>query len=392
MKTKTLVRIMLISFPFTLFPFLGNSALADISDGPIVRVKHLRFFWVDIAHPAGGESTVVPEPWLDGIVRRQPSNSGTLIRLLSEEIPGGWFRGEGRVLAVVPKAGSREERLALCSGFQDSNGRRQVRMDLVVGTRFTSELGTFTVVNQSRVRNLPRFARTTVMEMIDLRVQERQAYYEAAMGIQGLRCDEIRRVEAFGPSLIRLSKKWDRALKGYTRNPERSILQDDENAWLGIGPFRVHLPTLIRSLARGRSPRETRRVDVTNTLWPEDDSCGAMLVGRLLEYSVVTLRIKRRDKGPAGNRVMSLPSLRLQGFFDSVPTGELPFPDPPPTWEDFPGIRAGIPGNGTGLRRKMPARRPSRTLHALQCDPRLEPWMVYRDAFGRIVDLCPDPR
>ena len=98
MKTKALVRIMLISFPFTLFPFLGNSALADISDGPIVRVKHLRFFWVDIAKSAGGESTVVPEPWLDGIVRRQPSNSGTLIRLLSEEIPGGWFRGEGRVL------------------------------------------------------------------------------------------------------------------------------------------------------------------------------------------------------------------------------------------------------------------------------------------------------
>jgi hypothetical protein len=161
-------------------------------------------------------------------------------------------------------------------------------------------------LNLARVAALPDFARDEVIDMIDMRVMEDRVYWEAAFQLDGLHRDEIEWVEALGPGLIKPAKKW---MTVFRENlSEIGAEGGDDDACLNLGPFSMcmNMPKMIRSLARNQHPREESRVRVTRSLWYAGDSSGVIVSGRLLEYSMVTFRVRTNGKGdfPSGVRYL----------------------------------------------------------------------------------------
>lgn len=304
----------------TSFP---TAEVTRLHPDPMTRLLSIRIFWVEPGVPSTPPETVHPPP--------APGSGWDFRRydvyrfqILSEEPPGD--RGSSRALVVVPRHGARREHYALSSVYHDPMQGPRYRVDAVIGTRFPSRFGTVHTLNLARVAELPDFARDEVLEMIDMRVMEGNVYWEAAFELTGLHRDEVDWVEALGPALVRPPRKWVSVFQ------ETLAGVGDEDAGgdgscLRLGPFSLcmNMPKMIKSLSKKNYPREDSRIRVTRSLWHAGDSCGVVVAGRLLDYSIVTFRVRTNGNGAFPPGVRYLPSFdmaRAQGWVR--PQGEPP--------------------------------------------------------------------
>jgi len=218
----------------------------------------------------------------------------------------------------------------LTTAFRDPEGGRRYRIDSIVGTRTRGRFGTVHTLDLARVAALPRFARDEVGELVDPQLMQRSVYWEAAFELSGLRRDEIKRVDALGPGLIKPPKKWLQVLDSMLEPPEIPAQAEGHNC-LGIGPLRLclNIPDLATTLRRSGSLKEHNEVRLTGSLWHAGEASGVVVVGRLVDYSVVTFRVRTNGRGAHAKGVFDLPPYRLTGDLGVAPPEADPSPERP---------------------------------------------------------------
>jgi hypothetical protein len=339
-----------------------------------VRLLSMQLFWFDDVEPRiPGMQEVSPSSLHDRWDLRHYDYARS--RVLRAEEPGGWHAGLGSALVVVPRAGDRWAHYTLTTAFRDPQGGLRYRIDSVIGTRTRGKFGTVHTLDLARVAVLPRFARDEISDLVNPQLLERSVYWEGAFELHGLRRDEISRVDALGPGLIKPPKKWLRVLDAMLQPPEIPAQAEGHNC-LGIGPLRLclNLPRLATLLARGRSLKERNEVRLTRSLWHAGESSGVVVVGRLIDYSVVTFRVRTNGKGPHPKGVFDLRPFHLTGALAKASPRVDPGPAvpgqtfrPPNTIDRFASerrIAIGRDGNQHLQSRRHP-RPPSLSLEAI---------------------------
>jgi hypothetical protein len=231
---------------------------------------------------------------------------------------------------MVPRLGDRWAHYTLTTAFHDPEGGRRYRVDSVIGTRTCGKFGTVHTLDLARVAALPRFALDEVSDLVNPQLMERSVYWEAAFELPGLRRDEISRIDALGPGLIKPPKKWLHVLDAMLQPPEIPSQAEGHNC-LGIGPLRLclNLPDLAASLSRASSMKERTEVRLTRSLWHAGESSGVVVVGRLIDYSIVTFRVHTNGKGSHPKGVFDLRPFRLTGAVGVPPREINPLPEAP---------------------------------------------------------------
>jgi hypothetical protein len=300
---------------------MGGEVVREAGE-PGLRMLSVQLFWMDSADAAAEGGDGLSERMMAGDPGFLDYNRSGL-RILTEEDPGAWDRGTGRALVAVPRLGGSRQHYALTSVRQDPVGRRQVRVDSVFGMRSRSRFGTVHTLSLSRVASLPEFARDKINEMVDSGSIERKVYWEAAFELTGLHRDEVKWVDALGPGLIKPPRKWVDVVRGVLEAPAVAggIAIDP---CLRLGPFGIcmNMPKMIRSMAKGAYPKERSRVRLSRSLWHAGESCGVVVVGRLLEYSTLTFRVRTNGKGSRRTGVHYLPPFDMstvQGWIRPEP-------------------------------------------------------------------------
>jgi hypothetical protein len=290
------------------------AAAPPLSDPPgEVRLLSIHLFWVDDEGPGpAGDAAASPSSLDDLWEERHYDYSRG--RVLRADDPGGWDGGAASALVVVPRLGDRWAHYTLTTAFRDAEGGRRYRVDSVIGARARGRFGTVHTLDLARVAALPRFARDGIGELVNPHLAERSVYWEAAFELPGLRLEEISRFDALGPGLIRPPGKWLRVLDAMLQPPEIAAEADGYNC-LAIGPVRLclNLPGLAGSLGRDGTLKERSEVRLTGSLWSAGESIGVVVVGRLIDYSVVTFRVRTNGKGAHPKGVFEMRPFRLTG-------------------------------------------------------------------------------
>ena len=296
---------------------------------PDVRLLSMHLFWVDDAEPRIPGMT---ESSLSSLRDRWDTRHYDYgrARVLRAEQPGEWHTGEGSALVVVPRVGDRWAHYTLTTAFRDPEAGRRYRIDSVVGTRTRGRFGTVHTLDLARVAALPRFARDEVGDLVNPQLMERSVYWEAAFELPGLRRDEIKWIDALGPGLIKPPRKWLQVLDSMLQAPEIPQQAEGHNC-MGIGPLRLclNIPDLAASLSRSGSLKERNEVRLTRSLWHAGDASGVVVVGRLIDYSIVTFRVRTNGKGSRPKGVAYLSPFRLTGALGVAPRESEPATETP---------------------------------------------------------------
>lgn len=298
----------------TLVFFRGEVIRASTDPG--TELLSVQIFWVDPGDP--------PAP--DNVPGRYDLYR---YRILAEEEPGGWRDGAGRALVVVPGAGGGRENYALSRVRRISDRRPGFEVESVIGSRSRSRFGMINTLNLNRVAALPDFAQDGLREMIELRALEGKVYWEAVFKLTHLRREEVVWVDAMGPALIKPPRKWLDIFRRPGSAPEPGQGAADGSC-LGLGLLNlcINMPKMVRSLNKRLYPLERSRVRVTHSLWDAGESCGVVVVGKLLDYSMLTFRVRTNGKGNFSAGVRYLQPFNLSeaaGWFGS---GIEPPPEP----------------------------------------------------------------
>lgn len=296
---------------------------------PDVRLLSMHLFWIDGTEPPIQEMTEVSRSSLLDRWEMRHYDYGQA-RVLSAGHPGDWQAGEGSALVIVPRLGERWAHYTLTTAFRDPEAGRRYRVDSVVGTRARGKYGTVHTLDLARVAALPRFARDEVGDLVNPQLMERSVYWEAAFELPGMRRDEIKRIDALGPGLIKPPKKWLQVLDSLLQAPEVPQQAEGHNC-IGIGPLRLclNIPDLATSLSRSGWLKERNEVRLTRSLWHAGDASGVVVVGRLIDYSIVTFRIRTNGKGSHPKGVVYLTPFRLSGELGVAPRESDPLPESP---------------------------------------------------------------
>jgi len=289
----------------------------------------MHLFWMDNAEtPRQDMSEASPSSLDDGWALRHYDYDRS--RVLRAEHPGDWHAGAGSALVVVPRLGDRWAHYTLTTSFPDAEGGRRYRIDAVIGTRTRGRFGTVHTLDLARVADLPPFAREEVGDLVNPHLLERSVYWEAAFELPGLRRDEIARIDALGPGLVNPPKKWLRVLDAMLQPAEIPAQAEGHNC-LGIGPIRLCLdiPGLAATLRSAGSLRERSEVRLTGSLWHAGDASGVVVVGRLIDYSIVTFRVRTNGKGTHPKGVYELAPFSLTGALGGAPPDSEPAPAAP---------------------------------------------------------------
>ena len=296
----------------------------DPAARPTVRLLNLHLFWVDddmqgVASKKEASPTSLDEQW---DFRHYDYARSHLLRA---EDSAGWHDGSGSALVVVPRLGDRWAHYTLTTALRDPHGGQRYRVDSVIGTRTRVKFGTLHTLDLARVATLPRFAREEVGDLVNPHLLERSIYWEGAFELTGLRRDEIKRVDALGPGLIKPPRKWLRVLDEMMQAPE-ILAQAEGHNCLGIGPLRLclNIPDLVKTLGSRGSLKERNQVRLTRSLWHAGESSGVVVVGRLIDYSMVTFRVRTNGKGSHRKGEFDLPPFRLTGALATPPRRDHP--------------------------------------------------------------------
>jgi len=313
-----------------------------------VRLLSMHLFWVDDAEPPVqqmNEATL--SSFDDRWDLRHYDYSRSMV--LRAEQPGDWRTGAGSALVVVPRLGQRWAHYTLTTILRDPEGGRRYQIDSIVGTRTRGRFGTVHTLDLARVAALPRFARDEVGNLVDPQLMQRSVYWEAAFELSGLRRGEIKRIDALGPGLIKPPKKWLQVLDAMLQPPEIPAQAEGHNC-LGIGPLRLclNIPDLATTLRRSGSLKERNEVRLTRSLWHAGEASGVVVVGRLVDYSVVTFRVRTNGKGAHPKGVFELPPYRLTGALGTAPQETDPAPERPGSM-----LRSGDMADRLGMARRV---------------------------------------
>ncbi len=230
------------------------------------------------------------------------------VRLLSLQVfwmdrEGSPLAGDAAGVALVPGRDPGRDFYVLTGRSGERAAQRSVRFETIIGTRSSGRFGSVHALNLSRAAGLPEADREEVRRLIGLGTMRGNVYWEGAFELTGLHRDEVRSVEALGPGLIKPPRSWG-SLLAAALEPRAEGADAHVGSCLRIGPLGLcmNLPKIVGLLGARRPIKERSRVKVTGSLWRSGDSCGVLVLGRLLDYSVLTFRVRTNGRGslPAG--------------------------------------------------------------------------------------------
>ena len=325
-----------------LSPVMGDEG-AGVRPEPGIRLLSLQITWTDQEGAPASRDHAPVERALDSQLHlRQVERD--LTQILSQVGNGDRSNEVGNALVLVPGIGNTRGYYAVASIPGDAVGGRTPRIESVIGTRTSDRSGTLHTLNLTRTAALPEPAREEVGRLVDLRMMGGKVYWEAAFELTDLHCDEIDSLHALGPGLIKSPKNWVNILGEALETPA-AALGTGSDSCMGFGPIRLcmSVPRVARLLAARRPIKERTKVRLTNALWHKGNSCGVGVLGRLLDYSVLTFRVRTNGKGSLPAGVTYLPPFDVGSAAGRLPPGNDPRPGK--SFEDVtppPEIRARV--------------------------------------------------